>query len=77
MGTTGIGFKFCSSRKINCELWNELIGFPVGEVFVIHLTDSLIAFPNLGSSLTNLVLGVSSSWSCKGSLQAKSTETVA
>ena len=49
----------------------------MGEVFVIHLTDSLIAFPNLGSSLTNLVLGVSSSWSCKGSLQAKSTETVA
>ena len=49
----------------------------MGEVFVIHLTDSLIALPNLGGSLANLVLGVSSSWLCKGSLQPKSTETVA
>ena len=33
MGTIEIGFKFCISRKVHCELWNGIIGFPVVEVF--------------------------------------------
>ena len=43
--------------------------------FVIPLIDSLITFPNLGSSPENLVLGASSSWLHAGSPQPRSIET--
>ena len=74
MGTTGIGFNVCNSRKIHCQLWNGIIGSPVGEVFD---RPNFLPFQNLGSNLANLVGGVSSSRLREGCLQPKSTETAA
>ena len=83
LGTTGIGFNFAiAERSIICELWNGIIGFPVVEAFgrpVCYLLNrfSHCPFQNLGSSLANLVLGVSSSMLREGSPGPKSIETVA